>query len=343
MVINQSDSHFLQFQFRAKFAIIALSDKNGEVIGLSRHEIKMFRKNSELFLLALPGLLLLFVFCYLPIPGLVLAFKKFNYALGLWGSKWAGFDNFRFFFSSQDAYRITRNTILYNFTFMILTTLIAVALAILLKEVGRRWMRVHQTVLFLPYFLSWVVIAYVALSLFDYGDGIIHANGYVNKVLEMLGFEPVRWYYEGQYWPYIITLFQLWKHIGFTTLIYFAGLIGIDPTYYEAAEMDGASKWQKTRTITVPLLMPLIVILLILDIGKIFRSDFGLFYFVPNNSSLLYPATDVIDTYVFRSLLGLGDIGMSTAIGFYQSAVGFLLVVGSNYVIRRIDEEKSLW
>ncbi|WP_135547965.1 ABC transporter permease [Paenibacillus cymbidii] len=304
---------------------------------------RTLRRNGELLTLSLPAMLLLFLFAYAPLPGLVLAFKKYNFTRGILGSEWVGFRNFRFFFASQDAFVITRNTILYNLTFIVLTTVIAVALAILFKEISRGWIKIHQTILFLPYFLSFVAVSYVALSLFDYGDGITHASGYVNKVLALFGHQPIQFYFEAQYWPFILTSFQLWKGIGFATLIYFAGLLGIDPSYYEAAGMDGASKWQMIRHITIPLLTPLVLILFIVALGGIFRSDFGLFYFIPNDSSFLYAVTDVIDTYIYRSLLRLNDTGMSTAIGLFQSTVGFLTVVGANAIIRKINDENSLW
>lgn len=302
-----------------------------------------FKKNYQLFLLTAPALLVLITFSYAPLPGLIIAFKRYNYKLGMWRSPWVGFENFRFFFESQDAVRITFNTLAYNLSFIVLTTTCAVALAIMLRELGRKWVKIHQTILFLPYFLSFVVVSYVALSLLDFGDGITHANGYVNKMLNALGFESIQFYFKANYWPYILNLFHLWKAVGFATLIYFAGIIAIDPSYYEAASIDGASKWQMIRSITVPLLTPLIIILFIVALGGIFRADFGLFYFVPNDSSFLYATTDVIDTYIYRSLSVLGDTGMSTAIGLYQSAVGFATVLAANYIIRKINEENSLW
>lgn len=305
--------------------------------------VKRFIMKNELVALALPGMLVLFVFSYLPIPGLILAFKKYNFTQGMLGSPWVGFKNFEFFFTSQDAWRVTRNTIAYNLSFIVLTTVIAVTLAILLKEIDKRWLKLHQTAMFLPYFLSFVVVSYVALSLLDMGNGVTHANGYVNKLLESLGLPSVAWYQEAAYWPYILTLFHLWKALGFSTLVYFAGLLGIDNSYYEAASIDGASKWQMTKSITIPLLMPLVIILFIVALGGIFHSDFGLFYFVPNNSSFLYSSTDVIDTYIYRSLINLGDIGMSTAIGLYQSVVGFIVVISANALIRKINSENSLW
>ncbi|MBP3965869.1 ABC transporter permease [Paenibacillus lignilyticus] len=298
---------------------------------------KTFKKNLPLLSMSLPGVLFKLIFSYLPLLGLIVAFKQFRIDKGIWGSDWSGFKNFEFFFRSDNAWRITRNTILYNGAFIILTMVIAILLAVLLNELTGRWVKVHQTILFLPYFISWVVIGYIVLGLLD------HKNGFVNHALISIGKEPIKWYMEAQYWPFILIAAQLWKTVGFSTLVYYAGIIGIDPSYYEAARIDGASRRQMLTRITLPLLTPLIVILVIVGIGNIFRADFGLFYFVPNDSSFLYPVTDVIDTYVYKSLRVMGDIGTSTAIGLYQSVVGFVLVITANSIIRKINRDNSLW
>ncbi|WP_308635320.1 ABC transporter permease [Paenibacillus silvisoli] len=298
---------------------------------------KVMKKNLPLFSMSLPGILFKMIFSYLPLFGLILAFKHFRVDKGIWGSDWAGFQNFQFLFRSNNAWIITRNTVLYNGAFIVITMIVAITLAVLLNELSSRWMKVHQTILFIPYFISWVVIGYIVQAFLD------HQHGFVNQVLTALGLESVKWYQEARFWPYILTAAQLWKTVGFSTLIYYAGIIGIDPTYYEAAKIDGASRWKMTTQITLPLLTPLIVILFIVALGNIFRADFGLFYFVPNDSSFLYPVTDVIDTYVYRSLKVMGDIGMSTAVGLYQSLIGFVLVITANFIIRKINREHSLW
>ncbi|MFC3801681.1 ABC transporter permease [Cohnella sp. GCM10012308] len=302
-----------------------------------RREWRLFRKNRGLFMLALPGVLYKLLFNYLPLAGLILAFKEYSYAKGIWGSDWVGWRNFRFFFISDTAYRITRNTILYNGAFIVLTTIAAIGLAILLNELSRRWLGIHQTALFLPHFLSWVVVSYVTLAFLDQN------GGFVNELLRRLGADSVKWYQEPAYWPFILVAVNLWKSVGFSALIYYAGILGIDSSYYEAARIDGASKWQMIRSITVPLLTPLIVILFIMAVGGIFRADFGLFYFIPNDSSFLFAATDVIDTYVYRSLREVGNIGMSTAVGLYQSAVGFVLVIAANWTVKKINADHALW
>jgi putative aldouronate transport system permease protein len=295
------------------------------------------KNNSELMLLFLPGFLLILLLSYVPMFGVIIAFKDYRVDLGILGSEWTGFKNFEFFFRSDTFYLITRNTVLYNVAFLILTTGLAIALAIMLNELTKRWIKFHQTMLFIPFFMSWVLVGYIANSFFD------HENGFLNRMLHSIGSEGVMWYFEAKYWPYILIVFHLWKSIGFSTLIYYAGLMGIDSTYYEAAKIDGANKRQLIRHITIPMLTPLITILLILSIGNMFRGDFGLHYFVPNNSGLLYPSTDVIDTYVFRALRSIGDVSMSAAVGLYQSLVGLILVVVANLVIRKVNEENSLW
>lgn len=302
-----------------------------------KQEWKHFVKNKDIFLMSLPAVVFKLIFSYLPLIGLVIAFKKFRYDEGIFGSAWVGFDNFKFFFTSNTAFNVTRNTIGYNVTFIVLTIVLALTLALMLNEIKRRWVTLHQTVLFLPYFLSWVVVGYIVLAFLD------HNYGLANVTLTTLGWDPVRWYQEAKYWPFIIVIVQLWKMVGFSTLIYFAGMLGIDPTYYEAAKIDGANKWQMIWKITLPLMTPLIIILFIVDLGKIFRADFGLFYFIPNDTSFLYAATDVIDTYVYRSLRVVGDLGMSTAVGLYQSVVGFVLVLTANWIIKKINEDNALW
>ncbi|OUS74976.1 sugar ABC transporter permease [Paenibacillus sp. MY03] len=298
---------------------------------------KRFPINMELTALALPAAIAVFIFSYLPLGGIVLAFKDFRYNLGIFGSDWVGLKNFEFLFTSDTAYRITRNTLLYNVTFIITTMVAALVIAMLLNEISKKWLKLYQTAMFLPYFLSWVVVSYIAMALLD------QSSGFINQFLQQLGMEPKQWYQDPSFWPYILSLTNLWKAVGFSALIYYAGIIGIDSSYYEAATIDGASKPQMALKITIPLLAPLIIILLIISIGNIFRADFGLFYFIPDDSKFIYATTDVIDTFVYRSLRQLGDVGMSAAVGLYQSVVGFFLVIGANLLIKKIDEENSLW
>lgn len=271
--------------------------------------------------------------------GIVIAFKDINISKGIWGSDWVGFKNFEYLFKTSDAYIITRNTILYNAAWIILGTVLSILLAILLNEIKSKYFaRFYQSVILLPQLISIIIVSYLVYAFLS------SENGLMNKtVLHALGMSERNWYFEKEYWPYILTIVHMWKGLGFTIVIYFASIIGIDEEYYEAARLDGASKWQQIRFITVPLITPAIIMLTLLAIGRIFYSDFGLFYQVPMNSGALYETTSVIDTYVFRGLMGLGDMGMSAAAGFYQSIVGFLLVIGANWIVRKINKENALF
>lgn len=300
-------------------------------------EIKYFGKTRELFLLSLIPLIILLIFSYFPILGAFVAFKNINYAKGLLGSPWCGLDNFKFFFTSQDAFRTTRNTLLMNLSFIAATTVISIFCALKLYNLTRKYVKVFQTVLFIPYFLSWVVISYIAYVFLNPEYGLF------NNILKHFGLQGMNWYNDPTFWPLIMLFWYLWKNVGYTTIIYYTGLLGIDHSYYEAASIDGASNFQKTTQITLPLMAPLITLMVLLSIGRIFFSDFGLFYFVPKDSGMLYPVTDVIDTYVYRSLRVTGDIGMAAAAGFYQSLVGFLLVLLSNRVVRMFNKENAIF
>lgn len=304
---------------------------------LLNREWRYIKHHYQLLVLFVPAFILIFLVCYMPMFGLVIAFKNFRVDLGIFGSEWAGFKNFEFFFKSSDAWRLTRNTIGYNMLFIVLGTSFSVILAIFLNEVSKGWFKLYQSVLFFPYFLSWVVIGYLGLSLLDSSYGI------VNQALTSLGVERVNWYNDPTYWPFIIVFSWLWKFVGFNTLLYYTGIMGINKEYYEAASIDGASRFRMAWSITVPLLKPLIIILFILALGNIFRGDFGLHYFMPNQSGILNSTVDVLDTYSFRALRQLGDVGMSSAVTFFQSVVGLVTVVTANWVIRKIDRDSGLF
>ena len=294
--------------------------------------------NLTLLSMALPGIVLLFIFAYLPMVGLLIAFKDYRFADGILGSAWVGFANFRFLFGTDTAWRITRNTLLMNCLFIVVNTAASLIIAVLLNEVFKsRMTKYYQTLLFFPYFISWVIASYFVFALLSAQGGIL------NQWLDALGVPPTAWYRSPQYWPAILTLANLWNGVGFGSIVYLAGILGIDPMLFEAAKMDGASKWQQVRYITMPMLLPLVIILTLLAIGRIFNADFGLFYFLPRDTPMLYPTTDVIDTFVYRSLVQLGDISMAAAAGFYQSVVGFAMVVTANWIVRRINADYSLY
>ncbi|WP_261306584.1 ABC transporter permease [Paenibacillus andongensis] len=289
--------------------------------------------------MVIPEIVYLIINNYLPMFGLVIAFKDVNFTKGIWASDWVGFKNFEYLFKTSDAMLITRNTILYNTAFIIINLIIAVGVAILLNEVKKKlFARFYQSVILIPYLISMVIVGYLVLAMLS-GE-----TGYINKqVLPMLGMDPISWYSEAKYWPYILTFVNIWKHVGYLCVIYLAAIIGIDTEYYEAARIDGASKWQQITNITIPLITPVIVIMTLLQIGRIFYSEFGLFYQVPLDTGALFPTTNVIDTYVYRALLRLGDIGMSSAAGLYQSVVGFILVLISNYVVSKRNSDNALF
>jgi putative aldouronate transport system permease protein len=301
----------------------------------SRSEWKTQR---AFYTMMIPGILLLFVFNYIPMFGVILAFKDFNLSKGILGSDWAGFKNFEFFFSSQDAARITFNTIYYNGIFIVSGLLFALIFSLLLNDIKNSHLSgFYKSAMFLPFLMSWVVAGYISYAMFNVDLGI------VNQFLNALGFDSVNWYSDAEKWRYILPIANLWKTVGYLSVIFIAGLAGIDNSYYEAAEMEGAGKIRQALSISLPMLMPIIVTLFLLQLGKIFYADFGLFYNLPRESGLLFSTTDVIDTYVFRALRTMGDIGMSSAIGLYQSVVGFTLVVLSNWIVRKFNSENALF
>ncbi len=288
--------------------------------------------------MALPALVFLFIFNYLPMAGIVIAFKRFRVNLGFFKSPWVGFGNFDFFFASQDAWRITRNTLGYNTLFIVLGMLVSVAFALMLYEItNRNIVKLYQTVFFFPYFLSWVVVGYTLFAFLNMRYGIL------NNLIVSLGGESIQWYVNSLYWPPILVYMNLWKQIGYFSVIYYAGLMGIDRELFEAAVIDGANRRQTITHISIPLLSHLMVILVILQIGRIFYADFGLFYHLPRDVGMLYSTTDVIDTYVFRALRVTGDIGMASAANFYQAIVGFLLVLTSNLFVRKVSPDHALF
>lgn len=303
-----------------------------------KQQWRVFKKNRELFVLSLPAIIYILVMSYLPMIGVIIAFKQYYDTSGVFGSPWVGLQNFAFFFQSQEAWSVTRNTILYNAAFIVFGTIFAVGLALVMYQVkSSKLLIVYQTVMLLPYFVSWIVVAYIVYGFLGQNYGLL------NSVVSFLGMKPINWYQDPNYWPYILVLCNLWRNIGFSTLVYFAGIMGLDPTYFEAAVMDGATRWQIAWHITVPMISNLIMILFILAIGTIFNADFGLFYFVPNSSPFLLGVTDVINVYVYNALINVGNIGMAAAVGLYQSAVGFVLVIITNWIVRRISPEHSLF
>ncbi|MDF2926597.1 MAG: sugar transporter permease [Paenibacillaceae bacterium] len=295
-------------------------------------------KNRTMLLMIAPAALLFLLFSYVPMAGIIIAFKQYNYSGGVLGSPWVGFANFKFFFLSGDAWLVTRNTALYNLGFIVLSNVLQLAAAVLLFEVGGRWFRkIMQSALFLPYFISWVVVGSIAYSFFNYDVGTI------NSVLASLNMEKLDIYNTPAYWPYILMFFHTWKFLGYGTVMYLAAITGIDTEMYEAAEIDGANVFQRIFKVTLPNLTPTVTILVLLSIGNIFRGDFGMFYNLIGNNGLLFSSTDVIDTFVFRLLMNTNEIGMSAAAGVYQSVLGFVTILLANYAVRKFDQERALF
>ncbi|QSF46228.1 ABC transporter permease [Paenibacillus tianjinensis] len=304
--------------------------------GLKR---KGFWKYRALIVLALPGVLLMLINNYLPMFGIFLAFKDLNYTDGIWGSKWIGLDNFKFLFASNDAWVIIRNTLLYNISFLVINTLLAVLLALMLNEVKNKFAsKFFQSTVILPNFISMVIVGYIVY-------GFLNPElGFVNKfILEPFGLEPNNWYAEARHWPYILTIVNTWKGVGYSAVVYLAAIVGIDSEYYEAAVIDGASRWKQMTKITIPLIAPIIIIMTLLAIGRIFNADFGLFYQATMASGMIKETTEVIDTYVYNALLVTGDTGLASSAGLLQSVVGFTLVVTVNLIVRKVSKENALF
>lgn len=301
--------------------------------------LKKFARFIPLYLMFLPGAVYMIINNYIPMAGIVVAFKKYNVREGIWGSDWIGLKNFRFLFQTPDAWVITRNTILYNVAFITINTVVGIIFAIFICDaLSKRLKKVYQSAILFPYLMSAVILGYIIFALFSQSTGLVN-----NTILPMLGKEAINWYSEPKYWPLILVLANLWKGVGYGCLIYISTINGIDPSLYEAAALDGASKWQQIRHITLPALIPTIITLTLMNVGRIFYADFGLFYQATRNSGMLFSHTNVIDTYVYRGLMEQANIGMSAAAGFYQSIIGFVLVITANWVVRKVSKENALF
>ncbi len=291
-------------------------------------------------IMAIPGYAYLLINNYIPLYGLQLAFKSFNYKKGITGSEWVGLKNFKFLFATNDAFIMIRNTLCYNLIWIFLGVIVGVGTAILFNEIRNKFaQRFYQTVILLPFLMSMVVVSYLVYAFLASDTGLIN-----NLIVKgMMGKEAIKWYGEAKYWPFILTFVHIWKSVGFSMILYLSSLVGIDKSYYEAAMLDGATKWQQLKYITLPLLKPTITMLVIMDIGRIFRSDFGLFYQVPMNQGALYGVTQTIDTFVYRALLVNNNLGQSAAASFMQSIVCFIFIIAANKVVKKFDENNSLF
>ena len=300
---------------------------------------KRIKQFLPLYIMLLPGIVYLIIKNYLPMGGLVIAFKKVNYAVGIFNSPWAGLSNFKFLFSNNDALNALRNTVLYNLGFILFGNILAITVAIALDCVKSKFLkRFSQVVILIPYLLSTVIVSYIVYAFLNPTNGFVN-----NSVLPLLGIDPIKWYNVPKYWPVILTIVYLWMSFGYSSILYYSTIIGIDKSLYEAAVMDGATTWQQICHVTLPSLKFTIITLVLLAVGRICYSDFGLFYQVPQHSGLLYSTTQTIDTFVYRALLELNDVGRSSAAGFLQSILGFIMVFTANTLVSRIDKESALF
>lgn len=302
------------------------------------------RDDTELTLLGLPAMVWYAVFCYLPMFGLIIAFKNFKITPGksflysLFHSDWVGFDNFKFFLTSNTFTMLLRNTLLYNLLFIVLNIVIPVALAVIINQIySRVASKAYQTMMFFPHFLSWVVVSYFVYAFLNPDKGLM------NTIVQFFGGDKIMWYSQPKYWPVILTFMQVWKTMGYSMVVYLASITGIDSTLYEAATLDGATKWQQTKYITIPSLKPIIVMMFILNIGRIFYSDFGLFYQVtqgvPNS---LYNVASTFDTYVYQALQSNVTIGKTAAAGLFHAVCCCFTVLAANFIVSKIDEDSAI-
>ncbi len=312
--------------------------ESGEESVRTKNKSLALRKQWPFWVMIAPGMIYLLINNYGPMCGLFIAFKQIDYAKGIWKSPWIGFDNFTYLFKTDAAFLITKNTILYNLLFIAVGTVMGIATGIMLSELRRKFeTKFFQTVILLPYLLSWVICAYIGYAFLSRDTGLI------NGILRTFGEPPVDWYNDPGKWPFILLFVNVWKGLGYSSIVYMSTIIGIDRSLYESAMVDGATKLAQIRYITIPLLKSTVIMLTIMSIGRMFYSDFGLFYQMPMNSGTLYSTTQTIDTYVYRALMQQSNIGMSSAAGFYQSIVGFILVLSANAVVRKFSAENAMF
>ena len=295
------------------------------------------RKNRTLLCMLLPALLYVVIFSYIPMFGITIAFKDYNYNGGILGSPWCGFKNFEYLKISGKLWALTRNTLLYNLAFIVFGIIFEVGFAVMLSEIKKKtFKKVTQAFMFLPYFISWVVVSTIMLNIFG-------QNGVLSNVLAHFGIEDFSIYQQIRQWPVIMVAIRIWKQTGYGTVVYLAAIAGLSQEMFEAASIDGASIWQKIRYITIPGLKPTIFIMFLLSVGNIFRGDFGMFYQLVGNNQLLLETSDVIDTFVYRSLITSPNIGMSAAAGFYQSVLCFVTIVSVNWLVKKVDPDYTLF
>ncbi len=296
------------------------------------------RKNAIYLLLLLPAVIYVLVFSYAPMVGVVMAFEKYNFTQGLFRSPWVGLKNFRFLTVSNKLWPLTRNTLLYNLAFIVVGMVMEVGFAVIINEMRCRWFKkVFQSFIFLPYFISWVIASAVVQTLLDYNTGLI------SRMVKSLGLEMVNVYADAGPWPFLLVFFRMWKGVGYGSIIYLSAITGIDSEMYEAADIDGANSWQKVFSITLPSLIPTMVIMFLLACGQIFRGDFGMFFQLIGNNGVLLEVGDILDLYVYRAMAGNGNLGYGAAAGLFQSLLCFVTILTANFVVKKIQPDYTLF
>ena len=299
--------------------------------------LKQLKKNRVMLCMLIPATVFVIIFSYIPMGGIVLAFKNFSYAQGIFHSPWNGLDNFRYLFVSNKIWTLTRNTLLYNIAFIFLGVIFEVGFAIILSEItGKVFKKFAQGFMFLPYFISWVVVSTIMLNIFG-------NNGVLNSILAQFGVTNFSIYKQVKEWPIVLVIVRLWKQTGYGSVIYLAAIAGISKDLYEAADIDGANVWQKIRYITIPSLKPTIMIMVLLALGNVFRGDFGMFYQLVGSNQLLLNTSDIIDTYIYRMLTTSPNVGFTAAAGLYQSVLCFVTIVAANYIVKKVDPDYTLF
>lgn len=305
--------------------------------GNKGNRIRDRKSNFQMLAMCLPAMLKLLIFAYIPMAGIVIAFQDFRPAKGFFGSKWIGFKNFEFFFKSNDWLRMIENTVVMNLLFIFVGLVVSIVLALIMYELHSRvFLKLSQTFFFFPYFISWPMVGLILLT-------FLNSDGIITNLIETFTGKSINFYMESEYWRVILLIVHVWKGAGVNAIIYYANMMSIDKEFYEAAELDGANRLQCAWYITLPEIKTMVTVLTVMSIGNIIRADFGMFYYVPRNSTMLYATTDVIDTYVFRAINQLGDFSMGSAIGLFQSVVGFIMIVVTNAIVRKVNKEAALF
>lgn len=318
--------------------------KKTDVMQTVKIKQKWTRNDTELTILAIPTFIWYILFSFLPMFGLIMAFKNYKLVPGhgfvysILHSEWSGFKNFEFLIKSNDLFTILRNTILYNLVFIVVGMIFAVGLAIMINELySKRKSKIYQTLMFFPYFMSWVVVTYFLDAFLN------QENGLINGILQDMGKDPVQWYMKAGAWPVILIFMYLWKSTGYNMVIYLSSISGIDTTLYEAASIDGATKWQQVKNITLPCLKGVIIMMFILNVGKIFYSDFGLFYQLSQGAAgSIFNTTATIDTYVFNALKSNTPVGMTSAVTFFQSVACCITILAANAIVKKLDKDSAI-